>query len=113
MFSVALTMIGEGADWRPHLGRARRRAEAEGRRAEIDCVFALAYAAACRSDYEAAAELIGASGGGLFHDTANFVLHMVVRDRTVRPHLSPGAFGAAVDRGSRLSIPDILADNGL
>jgi predicted ATPase len=113
MFSVALTMIGEGADWRPQLSRARRRAEAEGRRADIDCVFALAYAAACRSEYEVAAELIGASGGGLFHDTANFVLHMVVRDRTVRPRLSPAAFAAAVDRGSGLSIPDILAGNGL
>jgi hypothetical protein len=113
LFSVALTMIGEGADWRPQLSRARRRAEAEGRRADLDCVFALAYAAACRSEHEVAAELIGASGGGLFHDTAAFVLHMVIRDRTVRPHLSPAVFAAAVDRGSRLSIPDILAENGL
>jgi predicted ATPase/DNA-binding winged helix-turn-helix (wHTH) protein len=113
MFSMTLTLIGEGANWRPYLSRARRRAEAEGRQADVDCVFALAYAAACRDEHERAAELIGATGGALFHDTANFLHHLIVRDRTVRPHLTPEAFDAAVARGRRLSIPDILAADDL
>ena len=113
LFCDALARSATGADYLPQLSRARRRAEAEGRRADVDCVLALAYAAACRDEPVRAAELIGAIGGGLFHDTANFVHHMVIRDRVVRPHLSPAVFAAAVDRGSRLSIPEILAENGL
>ncbi|GAA0912417.1 hypothetical protein GCM10009558_019680 [Virgisporangium aurantiacum] len=76
-----------------------------GRRADVDCVLALSYAAACRDDAEQAAELIGASGGGLFHDTANFVHHMLIRDRVVRPMLDPPAFEAALGRGTANPSP--------
>jgi len=113
MFCHALTQIGEGRDYLPQLRRARQRAEAEGRRADVDCVFALAYAAACQGEPERAAELIGASGGRLFHDTANFVHHLVVRDLVVRPQLDEAAFARAVERGERQSIPAILAEHGL
>ena len=113
LYLDALAQIAEGADYLPRLRQARDLAEAEGRRADVDCVLALSYAAACRDDAEQAAELIGASGGGLFHDTANFVHHMLIRDRVVRPMLDPQAFEAALGRGHARSVAAILAEQGL
>jgi hypothetical protein len=113
LYCDALAHIADGADYRPHLRRARDRAEAEGRRADVDCVLALSYAAACRDDAEQAAELVGASGGGLFHDTANFVHHMLIRDRVVRPMLDAAAFEAALERGRARPVTTILAEQGL
>ncbi len=113
MFCDALTMIGEGREYLPQLRRARRRAEAEGRHADADCVLALGLAAAYAGDPVRAAELVGASGGALFHDTANFVHHLVVRDQVVRPRLNPDTFAAAMARGSKWSIERILFDHEL
>jgi predicted ATPase/DNA-binding winged helix-turn-helix (wHTH) protein len=113
LFCDALARVAQGCDYLPHLSQARRRAEAEGRRADVDCVLALAYAAACRDEPVLAAELIGASGGGLFHDTANFVHHMIIRDRVVRPMLDAGTFDEAMARGRDRSIASILADHDL
>jgi predicted ATPase/DNA-binding winged helix-turn-helix (wHTH) protein len=113
MFSVALSRIGEGAGHAPYLARARARAEAEGRRADVDCVFALAYAAACDDEPVRAAELVGASSTGLFHDTANFVHHVLIRDRVVRPMLDAATFEAALARGRTLATAEVLAAAGL
>ncbi len=112
-FSQALTAIGEGSDYQPHLLRARQRAAAEGRQADIDCVLALAYAAACGDEPVRAAELIGASSTGLFHDTANFPLHMIIRDRLVRPRLDTATFDDAITRGMAQPIGAILARHHL
>jgi predicted ATPase/DNA-binding winged helix-turn-helix (wHTH) protein len=113
LFCDTLAHIASGPAYLPRLRLARQRAEAEGRNADLDCVLALAYAAACRGDAETAAELIGASSKGLFHDTANFVHHMLIRDRVVRPMLEPARFAAALGRGSMRSIPSVLAEHGL
>ena len=96
-----------------YLRQARPRAESEGRRADLDCVLALAYAAACRDEPLLAAELIGAIGGGLFHDTANFIHHTIIRERVVRPLIDAPSFEAALARGHDLSIADILAAHDL
>jgi predicted ATPase len=108
MFSNALTMIGERADYVPQLLRARRRAEAEGRSADADTVLALAYAAAVDDAWEEAAELLGAVRGALFHDTAGFVHHTLLRDQVVRPRLDPAAFDAACERGERRDLSAVL-----
>jgi hypothetical protein len=113
MFCHVLTRIAEGTDWLEHLRRARRRAQIEGRDADADCVLALAYAAACRDDAMGAAELLGASATRLFHDTANFVHHVVVRDLVVRPLIDETTFRTAVDRGRSQDVTSILADVGL
>lgn len=113
MFCLALTRIGEGEGHASYLGQARQRAEAKGCRADVDCVFALAYEAACRDQPVQAAELVGASGGGLFHDTANFVHHLLIRDRVVRPLLDPAAFEEAVARGRQRPVAEILAQHDL
>jgi predicted ATPase/DNA-binding winged helix-turn-helix (wHTH) protein len=113
LFCDALTSIADGSDHLPQLSLARRRAEAEGRRADVDCVLALAYAAACRDEPVRAAELIGASSGGLFHDTANFVHHMIIRDCVVRPLLDTNSFEQAMARGRARPIARILAEHQL
>jgi hypothetical protein len=113
VFCDALARIADGAEYLPHLRQARRRAEAEGRRADADCVLALAYAAAHRGEPVLAAELLGACGGGLFHDTANFLHHMIIRDRVVRPLLDARTFEAALTAGRDRSIAKILAEQGL
>lgn len=113
LFSQTLTAIGEGSDYLPHLLQARRRAELEGRNADVDCVLALAYAAACQGDPVRAAELIGASSGALFHDTANFVQHMIIRDAVVRPLLDRNRFDEALMRGRDMNFALLLAENGL
>lgn len=59
MYWGALGQVCNGEDYLPQLRRARRRAEAEGRSADADCVLALGYAAACRDGWEQAAELLG------------------------------------------------------
>jgi hypothetical protein len=110
LFCDALAHIAAGTAYLPRLRHARQRAEAEGRNADLDCVLALAYAAACRGDAPTAAELVGACGTGLFNDTANFIHHMVIRDRVVRPMLDPATFEAAVARGGGRSIPSVLAE---
>jgi hypothetical protein len=113
MFCHVLTRIAEGTDWLEHLRRARRRAQIEGRNADADCVLALAYAAACRDDAMGAAELLGASATRLFHDTANFVHHLVVRDLAVRPLIDQTTFRTAVERGRSRDVASILTDVGL
>src|SRR5690606_30295971 len=112
-FCHALTAMGEGSDYLAHLRRARARAEAEGRRADVDCVLGLAYAAACHGDMVGAAELIGASSGMLFHDTANFLHHMIIRDCVVRPGLDAASFQEALARGQQRDISAVLAEHGL
>jgi predicted ATPase/DNA-binding winged helix-turn-helix (wHTH) protein len=113
LFCDALARVADGNEYLPYLALARRRAEAEGRRADVDCVLALAFAAACHGEPVTAAELVGASGGGLFHDTANFIHHMIIRDRVVRPMLDGASFDAAVARGRERSIAAILAEHKL
>jgi hypothetical protein len=114
LFCEALAQAADGGDYLPHLRRARGRAEAEGRQADADCALALAYAACCQGDPVRAAELLGASGGGgLFHDTANFIHHLVIRDRVVRPMLEAATFEEAITRGGGLQVAKILADHQL
>ena len=112
-FCDALALIGEGAEYLPELRLARRRAEDEGRRADADCVLALAYAAACHDDWERSAELLGAIQGALFHDTASFIHHAMLRDQVVRPRLAPEVFAAAGARGVDLDLTAVLDDAGL
>jgi hypothetical protein len=113
LYSDALARIADGSDYMPYLRRARLRAESEGRRADLDCVLALAYAAACRDEPLLAGELLGAIGGGLFHDTANFIHHTIIRERVVRPLVDAPSFEVALARGHDLSIADILAAHNL
>ncbi|MGY1603539.1 ATP-binding protein [Geodermatophilus sp. SYSU D00815] len=108
-YSEALTLIAAGEPHLPQLRRARQRAEQEGRRADADVVLALGYAAACRDDWTAAAELVSAAGGSLFSDTAGFFHHVVLRDRLVRPRLTAQDFAAASARGAGLDLADVLA----
>jgi hypothetical protein len=113
MFGRSVERIADGSDHRPYLIQTRRRAEAEGRRADVDCVLLLAYAAACGDDPVRAAELIGACGGSVYRDTASYIHHAVIRDRVVRPRLAPAAFDAAVARGLDRPLAKILAEHGL
>jgi predicted ATPase/DNA-binding winged helix-turn-helix (wHTH) protein len=113
VFSDTMSLIAAGADYRPYLVRARHWAQAEGRPGDVDCVLALAYAAACDDDPVRAAELLGAIGGSVFRDTASFVHHMIIRDRVVRPRLEPDVFDAALARGDERPIAMILAEHGL
>ncbi len=108
MYWGALALIVEGQDYRQQLLRSRGRAEAEGREADADCVLALACAAACRDDWELAAELAGAVAGTLIHDTAGFIHLTLVRDQMVRPHLDPQVFGTAYARGADLDVSTAL-----
>ena len=113
LYCDALARIADGSDYLAYLRLARLRAESEGRRADLDCVLAIAYAAACRDEPLFAAELIGAIGGGLFHDTANFIHHTIIRERVVRPLIDAPSFELAQARGHDLSIADILAAHNL
>ncbi|MGH3331210.1 MAG: AfsR/SARP family transcriptional regulator [Nocardioidaceae bacterium] len=113
MYWEALAMVAGGEDYLPQLRRARRRAEAEGRRADADCLLALGYAAACRDDWKQAAELLGAAGGALLHDTAGFIHHALLREQLVRPRLKPDAFTAATARGEALDLDLLLHEHGL
>jgi hypothetical protein len=110
-YCYALALIADGAPYLSALRQAQHWAEAEGRRADLDCVVALAYAAVCSGDPVEAAELLGASGG-LFRDTAAFLHHMVIRDRIVRPRLPAGVFDEAVARGQGRPVLAILAAYG-
>jgi hypothetical protein len=112
MFSQALTMIGERADYVPQLLRTRHRAAAEGRSADADTVLALAYAAAVEDEWEEAAELLGAAGDALSRDTAGYLHHAVLRDQLVRPRLAPAAFAAAEQRGRRRDLDAVLSRLG-
>jgi hypothetical protein len=109
MFSNALTMIGERADYAAQLQRARQRAEAEGRRADADTVLALAYAAAVDDDWEQAAELLAAVQAAMLHDTAGFIHHTLLREQVVRPRLDPAVFAAASTRGEGHDLRALLA----
>jgi hypothetical protein len=113
VFSDAITVIGEGGDFRPRLRGALRQAEAEGRRAEADAVLALIYVAACADEWERAAELLGAVRQALFGDTASFVSHAVLQERVVRPRLDPALFAAACARGEGQELTPILEAHGL
>ncbi|MGE0141123.1 MAG: hypothetical protein AB7R77_25250, partial [Ilumatobacteraceae bacterium] len=113
MYWGALMSIVTGRDHVHELARARARASAEGRGADADCVLALAYAAACRDDWEGAAELVGATEGALLHDTAGYFHQAIVRDRLVRPRLAPDTYAECVARGRRLALHQIVSDHGL
>ena len=113
MYWSALALVVEGEDYVDQLRRSRARAEAEGRVADADCVLALACAAACRDDWEEAAELVGAAAGTLLDDTAGFFHLSLVRDQMVRPRLDPKAFAAATARGAQSDVPAILAAHGV
>lgn len=113
MFCDALTMIAGGAEYAEQLGHARRRARLEGRAADSDCVLALAFAAALQPDYTEAAELLAAVEGDLFHDTANYVRYQIIRDLVVRPRMAGADFDAALGRGRRRRVDQILADWGI
>lgn len=113
MYWSALALVVAGEDYVDQLRRSRARAEAEGRVADADCVLALACAAACRDDWEEAAELLGAAAGPLLDDTAGFFHLSLVRDQMVRPRLDPGTFAAATARGARGDLRAILAAHGV
>ncbi|GAA2151756.1 hypothetical protein GCM10009844_34370 [Nocardioides koreensis] len=113
MYWGALALVVEGEDYVDQLRRSRARAEAEGRVADADCVLALACAAACRDDWEEAAELVGAAAGTLLDDTAGFFHLSLVRDQMVRPRLDPEAFAAATARGAQSDVRAILAAHGV
>ena len=113
MYWGALSRIGTGDEYLLQLSRARQRAEQEGRRADADCVLALAYAAACREEWEHAAELAGAAGAALTRDTAGFLHHVLIRDQLVRPRLQPGTFESALARGAALDLRVVLEKHGL
>jgi hypothetical protein len=112
MFCEALTLAGGGQDYLGQLRAARDRAESEGRRADADCVLALAYAAACEGEAVRAAELVGACGR-LFRDTANYFVLVVVRELVVRPLLEEDEFESALERGRGRPMADLLAEHGL
>jgi uncharacterized protein HemY len=113
MYWEALSLIGGGGDYLPQLRRARRRAEAEGRLADADCVLALGYAAACRDDWERAAELLGASSRDLRRDTAGYIHHALLREQLVQPRLDPDVFKTATARGETLTTGAILEEHAL
>jgi hypothetical protein len=113
MYWQALSRIPGGGDYLAQLRKARRRAEAEGRNAEADCVLALAYAAACRDEWAKAAMMLGAAGTALTRDTASFVHLVLLREQLVRPHLAPEAFDASTRRGQRVLLGDLLAEHRL
>jgi predicted ATPase/DNA-binding SARP family transcriptional activator len=113
MYWHALCMISNAEEYMTQLRRARRRAEAEGRGAEADCVLALAYAAACRDQWEEAAELVGAAGGALLDDTASFIHHALICEQLVRPRLAPEVFASALARGGEADLTELLAQHGL
>ena len=75
--------------------------------------WVLACAAACRDDWEEAAELVGAAAGTLMDDTAGFFHLSMVRDQMVRPHLDAEVFAAATARGARSDVPALLAAHGV
>jgi hypothetical protein len=109
----ALTLIALREDYLPQLRRARARAEAEGRRAEADCLLALGYAAACRDAWEQAAELLGAAGRVLLHDTAGFIHYALLREQLVAPRLDPEVLSAALSRGQHLPVGALLREHGV
>ena len=113
MYWDALAMISGDESYLPQLRLARARAEAEGREAEADCVLALGYAAACRDDWEEAAEMLGAARGPLMRDTAGFIHHALLREQLVQPRLEPAAFEAATVRGEGLALDVILDEHGV
>jgi predicted ATPase/DNA-binding SARP family transcriptional activator len=104
MYWEALALIAIGEDFLPQLHRAHRRAEAEGRSPDADYVLALAYAAACREQWEEAAELLGAAARPLRRDTAGYIHHALLRERLVRPRLPAQVFAAATSRGAGLDL---------
>ncbi len=113
MYWEALSLIGGGDDYLPQLRRACRRAEAEGRRPDADCVLALGYAAACRDDWERAAELLGAASRDLRRDTAGYIHHALLREQLVQPRLDPDVFKTVTARGETLTIGEILEEHAM
>jgi hypothetical protein len=113
MYWGALTLIGLGEEYLGQLGRARAWARAEGRAADADCVLALAYAAACRDDWEGAATLVGATEGALLRDTAGYIHQAIVRDQLVRPRLAPRRYEELAATGRELALTDVLDEHGL
>jgi predicted ATPase len=109
----ALSLISRGEDHLAQLRQARRRAEAEGRQADADCVLAVGYAAACADDWERAAALLGAASETLQRDTAGFIHHALLCEQLVRPRLEPAVFAAATARGHGLSLEGVLREHGL
>jgi predicted ATPase len=113
MYWEGLTLIAGREDYLPQLQRARERARAEGRNADADCLLALGYAAACRDAWEEAAELLGAAGRVLLHDTAGFIHQALLREQLVAPRLDPEVLHAATARGRREPVEELLRRHGL
>jgi hypothetical protein len=113
MYWEALVLIGDGQEYLPKLRRSRQRAEAEGRSADADCVLALAYDAACHDEWERAAELMGAAGTALRHDTASFIHHALMREQLVRPRLGSEVFDEATALGRKADLSELLDVHGL
>ena len=90
-----------------------RRAQAEGRGADAHCVLALAYAAACRDEWDEATRLVAATEGALLHDTAGYLHQILMRDQLVRPHLEPDQFDRHAAQGRHLVLAEILDRHGL
>ncbi len=109
----SLAMISQGESYLPQLRRARDRAEAEGRDPRADCVLALGYAAACRDQWEQAAELLGAARRPLLRDTAGFIHHALLREQLVQPRLEPEVFTAATARGEGLALDVLLEQHSV
>jgi predicted ATPase len=113
MYWEALALIAGREDYLPQLRRARERAAAEGRNADADCLLALGYAAACRDAWEEAAELLGAAGRVLLHDTAGFIHQALLKEQLVAPRLGPEVLRAATARGRRRPVEALLREHGL
>ena len=93
-------------------GAPAHRAEAEGRCGRGGLRSRLAYAAACRDEWEEAAELLGATEGALLHDTASFIHQALLGEQLVKPRLGE-TYAEVAARGRRLSHAQVLADRGL
>jgi predicted ATPase/DNA-binding SARP family transcriptional activator len=114
MYWESLALVAEGADYLPQLRRARATAVTEGRTAaDADCVLALAYAAACRDDWERAAQLLGVIHGALLPDTAGYIHQEVLREQLVKPRMAPEAFAELETVGRGLVIDWVLREAGL
>jgi hypothetical protein len=109
----ALSLVVAGEDFLPALRRARVQAEAEGRDSEADCVLVLAYAAACRDDWERAAELVGATQHILLHHTASFIHLALVGGQLIAPRVGRERYAELTTRGRDVVLADVLADAGL
>ena len=112
-FSLAVTQMIDGTSGRDQLGRALEIARREGYAIEGDCVLALAYSELCGGHPETAAELLGVARACRFNATLHHVLHGVVVEPLVRRALVPDQYAAALERGRRRTVREVLASYGI